>query len=780
MNVRTETSTQRKCMTRLAAVSFLVILTESSAALAQSKLGFWQEDEQGLPSYEYTGALPYAANDREGQPVLLPKDPFFLLGNYRLTLFTHVSGVYQLMTGERIWARMNQAARTYGENGATLVIDRNGRQENVELVGLQSIAADPTKSRRVFGTGYARYDYSPATDLRCSRILSVKPPSSLKGGAPAFVVTVRLSNLGKDPLKLTYTEWVLSNYTPVLDLLKSALGRPVTYRNRVSINTSRALIQSDITAVANDPVLFRSRDDASAWDGYPPSLYMHVPASEGIAPQFETASAGAGKDKLFTRVSVSLKPRETRDIDIVIGLSFEPGAEEIAAQCQSLAGSQRSADGALFRDEWRKKLPDLSQEQDPVLRREMLWNAHTLEAMATYSRYYDETFVPQGTNYDYDMDLIAAPRDHFQHTLALDYFDPELARSSLRYVLKKMTSQGELIYTDYGYGKTSNIAWNTSDQQIHMFLALSEYLRITGDTAFLLEETNFLPMEAKYKGTTLEKIERAFVYLRDEVSTGQHGLIRLMNSDWNDAVYLENPVMQHFFTAESHMNTAMALVIIPNLVDQLRRAAGKPGFPAAQQERIAKLTEGMTLYTAKLREAFYRDLGGRSFSKRLYLGNGESPHEELMQLEPQSFLLQMSDFPVERKIKLLAEIQRRLMANEALGPRQREQAFAGVFGAGVRENGGFWYTLAGELVIGVGGFDKPAAWELLKQMSFHNYAQYFPSYWIGQWTAPDTLNSSLSGRHEGLPTPDSVWTPFAAWCAHPHAWPLYCYYRLRE
>lgn len=765
---------------RFVTISVMALLAESAMAFGQSTVGVWHEDEQGLPSYEYTGRLPYSAKDKKGQPVLLPNDPFFLLGSYRLTLFTHVSGIYQLMTGERVWARMNASGRTYGENGATLTIDRDGRQEKVDLVGLDSIAADPARCRRVFGTGYARYDYTPAPDLRCSRILSIKPASNPRNGVPAFVVTVRLSNLGKEPITLNYSEWVLANYAPVPDSTKAFQGRMVTYRNNVHIDAARSLIRSEIAAVSKDPTLFGSRDQASAWDGYPPSLYMHVPASGGISPQLEAVPSAPGKDRLSTRVSLRLDPGKTKDFDIVIGISFEAGVEDIAAQCQSLAGSRRSPDGALFREEWRRKLPDLSQEADPVLRREMLWNAYTLEAMATYSRFYDETFVPQGMTYDYDMDLTAAPRDHLQHTLALDYFDPELARSSLRYVLKKMTSQGELKYTDYAYGKTSNSAWNTSDQQLYLFLALGEYLRITGDSDFLLTETNFLPMEAKYKGTTIEKIERAFDYLRDEVSVGPHGLIRLMNSDWNDAVFLETPVMQHFFTAESHMNTTMALVIIPNLVAQLRKAALKPGFPAAQRARIEALIEGMTLYDTRLREAFYRDLGDRTYSRRMYLGGGVSPHDEVMQLEPQSFLMQMSDFPVERKTRLWAEIQRRLMNNEALGPRQREKAVAGVFGLGIRENGGFWYALAGPLVLGVASFDKPAAEGLLRQMTFDNFTRHFPDYWIGQWTGPDTLNSSLAGEYEGLPTPDRTWTPFAAFCAHVHAWPLYDYYRLKE
>ena len=230
---------------------------------------------------------------------------------------------------------------------------------------------------------------------------------------------------------------------------------------------------------------------------------MHVPAGQGVTPLFEITD----EDRLTTRFDLTLQPGETKDIDIVVGLSLEPSAEDedIVAQCRSLAGSRRSPTGALFHDGWRAKIPGFSDEQDVILRREMQWNAYTLEAMATYSRYYDETFAPQGMTYDYQLGLIAAPRDHFQHTLPLDYFDPALARSSLRYVLKKMTAQGELKYIDFGYGRTSNSAMNTSDQQIHMFLALAEYLRITNDTNFLLEETNFLPLEANLKGTTIER-----------------------------------------------------------------------------------------------------------------------------------------------------------------------------------------------------------------------------------------------------------------------------------
>ena len=92
--------------------------------------------------------------------------------------------------------------------------------------------------------------------------------------------------------------------------------------------------------------------------------------------------------------------------------------------------------------------------------------------------------------------------------------------------------------------------------------------------------------------------------------------------------------------------------------------------------------------------------------------------------------------------------------------------------AGSRENGGFWYALNGPLILGVATFDRQAAGELLKKMTFANYARRFPEYWTGQWAASDSLDSSLLPS-EGL---SGNWI----YCAHAHAWPLYCYLRLKE
>ena len=119
------------------------------------------------------------------------------------------------------------------------------------------------------------------------------------------------------------------------------------------------------------------------------------------------------------------------------------------------------------------------------------------------------------------------------------------------------------------------------------------------------------------------------------------------------------------------------------------------------------------------------------------------------------------------------ELQNRLLANEALGPRQIEKPTprSGT-PQGSRENGGFWYALNGPVVLGVATFDPAAARDLLRRMTFSNFAAHFPDYWTGRWSASDSLDSSLlptTGLSTGIP-----------WCAHAHAWPLYCYLRLNE
>ena len=72
-------------------------------------IGSWTCDRYGLPVFSYEGKLPFTATMKNGAPASSPEDPYFLLGNCQLTLFAHVSGTYDLITGQRAYGRMNTA-----------------------------------------------------------------------------------------------------------------------------------------------------------------------------------------------------------------------------------------------------------------------------------------------------------------------------------------------------------------------------------------------------------------------------------------------------------------------------------------------------------------------------------------------------------------------------------------------------------------------------------------------------------------------------------------------
>ncbi|MFC1468076.1 GH36-type glycosyl hydrolase domain-containing protein [Verrucomicrobiota bacterium] len=78
------------------------------------------------------------------------------------------------------------------------------------------------------------------------------------------------------------------------------------------------------------------------------------------------------------------------------------------------------------------------------------------------------------------------------------------------------------------------------DDQVWIVLAVSAYLKETGDYDFLNEQVTYyskeLPLEQREKGTVLDHLKRALEFTKN--STGQHGLPLLGFADWNDTVNL--------------------------------------------------------------------------------------------------------------------------------------------------------------------------------------------------------------------------------------------------
>jgi len=741
-----------------------------------SHIGHWGDDEVGLPCFHYTGTLPAVGLKPDGQKAKIPEDPWFLLGNYQMTLFTHVSGRYELITGQRAWGRMNQGKEVNtGENASVVkVLDNEGAvQETIRLVGIGSEAADVKVCQRTFGCGFAQYIYT-LPNLRIERTLSVAPSCAIDGGVPVFLLDVRIRNTGKEVLKLKYEESVLAHYVPVQ--FQRQNDCPLNYRNEYVADRKSRVVKADVKANAADPLLIPSPQSMSMYDAYPPSLFIKL-VSEG--------DVSYGSDgKLEALSSITLKKNEEKVVTMAIGFTFDKEIAAIDTMVQELVAAQgcaKASEGA-FSTQWLKVLPSFKQEKDEALRREMRWHAYNLEAMATYSSFYKETKIPQGTIYDYYWGQHASARDNFQHALPLIYYNPSLAKSVLRYMAKRTTSWGEIRLVEYGNGYAENMVYNTSDQQLFFFMLLSEYLRVTEDYAFLDEAIEFFPYGNGGSGTMLDCVKQCFFYLKNNVGVGAHGLVRLLNSDWNDNVFVakQAPYNTVINSGESHMNTTMAISILGNLIPLLE-AYGEGSSDENRKVMVDNIVTSMRLYRTAVYDAFMADLGDRTYSRWMYF-NGEPIGSQNMFLEPQSYMLQIQELPVERKKALYEEMQKRVYANEKLGARQQQDPEFSAPGLenGSRENGGFWYSLNGPAIVGISTFDKDEAWRLFRQMTFDNYAKQFPQYWTSYWSASDNIESSLMAEEEGLPDQSFDYAVIPVYCAHPHAWILYCYYRLNE
>ncbi|HVG16766.1 MAG TPA: hypothetical protein VM935_17470, partial [Chitinophagaceae bacterium] len=547
------------------ALSLLLMVAMQSAS---AQIGHWAFSSKGLPLYEYEGALPFKAVDKEGKDALQPEDPYFLIGNYRLALFTHASGIYQLITAERAWARLNASPErpNYGWNEASVVFKNNKVNLKTVLTGVRSIAANKSLVKKEFGVGFARYFYTLNNDVACTRIISAKPSMKIHTGNPSFVVTVVLKNKGKKAQDLSYSERMLVNYVLNSTQYTKPQKRPLAHEVAININDEKETGIANISARANTFLVLPRKEERFVYDVAPPSVFMYT----GNSGEKRSVEIQSSKDTLTAQIDLSLKPGETKSFHIVIGIADGENFIDVQKQVKDLfygADLKNPAEG-LFAEQWKKRLPDLSDEKNIILRREMLWNAHMVEASAKYSDYYKETFIPQGSVYSYYYGDNISNRDHLQAALPACYTNPELAKSAIRYVIKHSERDGEIKRGNYsGYGYTPPSLYKESDPQLYFFNTISEYLRITGDYDFLNEAVDYYPVEEGKKDPVITMLKKYFIYLRDEVGTGPNGLVRILNSDWSDSFFHNYSPNKYSGSAESHLNSAMVLAVFPKLID---------------------------------------------------------------------------------------------------------------------------------------------------------------------------------------------------------------------
>ena len=715
----------------------------------------YQWDSAGLPVYRYLGRYPVQSLDKTGSDAALPPDPCFILGNHRLTAFAHVSGQIEILSGERGWMRLNHEPVNGCSNRSTLTVHQGNHAASIVLAGEEPFE----QADESFGAGYARYQKS-ACGVRVTRQISAAPSLSVKEGLPCLSFQITVENTNQEPVQLAFTEEFLIQGC-MLSFQGDQFGDNPLVRYENTMKSDGHLAQAQLHCRFLKTMKAAENEKGRyPYDCFPPLFFLQAQKNANAC-----AEKSSGKDVLSASAEMTLNPGEKQEIVFLVGLSYD--GEKGIAECASGMKAFENISEA-----WKRVLPDFSQQQNETLRWEMLWNAYVLECMATYHRYFDETFIPQGSVYAYRLGQNTSQRDHLQHLLPEIRLNPALAKSCLRFVMKHMSEDGRIIRQDVGYGYEDQDVYWESDLQLYLFMAVGEYLHGTGDLDFLKEEIAFYSVENGRTHTVADALLRAFVYLRDVVRCGRHGLVMMRNSDWSDSFFHPYSPNVYAQVAESHMNTAMALAVLPRFIEEMEKAKN-PDWTDWLLE--------MRAWREKLYQDFMADLGERDYAPRCYIGFDDDPAlrfgEDRLCIEAQIWMLLMSDYPLERKKKLLALLWDKLIAPEKLGARTREKPLWPENG-GRGEDGGMWFAHQGVLLMALSRFDRETGKRLLNRLTFRHFAESYPDYWVGQWTAPDSLESTLSDR-EGL---YAAWVdhPFVPFCAHPHAWKLMGYLALYE
>jgi len=706
---------------------------------------FHRDSKSGLPEYHYTGPCPVPMN----QEIACPNVPFFLLGNHRLTLFPQVDGQLRWLIGERSWMELCRPIESlHGE----LLVDG----KSFSLTGLNSLCSAAEKR---FGVGYAEWE-SELSGLRLERSIHVSPPRGCGEADPAFLLRCRISNTGQSATSVRYVELLEVDPCMVGHRGQTKSQRKVHYLPQVESLPSG--LNVTYAASVNDAHFIRARDQAAPIDGYPPNLFVRCNSSGEVLVVLENGA-------LEVASKLEIAPGLSVQVDIAIGAAYPSDDVDSIAERLLLQAEEESRP---FLPGWREVIPGFERERDPQLQLELQWHQYTLEAMATRHEFSGETYIPQGTAYDYGLGTNAAPRDHLQHLLGVLHTNPHLAKSSLRFVMNKMQLNGEIMYTEIDAGHLTNMMWHTSDQSLYLFRAVACYLEHTRDRGFLLEECPYAPYGSGLSGSVLEHLEKAFSFLRDEVGLGLAGLPKILNSDWNDAIFYDRPIREHFFIASSHSNAGMAVVALQAFVkvmDQLDGWHGKVSW-----------RESMNSYVRSVEGSWIEDLGDRDFSRRAYLGGGQTLGEDVVYFEPQPWLLQTDKLSAEHKLRVIHLIDRALGEPTGHPYRQLAQALPhdSVFMPGEGENAACWYALSGEWIAALAAVDAGLARKHWERLSMRDYAAAFPDQWIGQWSGPDTLNSSLSAHPGWVNRKFSDLAAFPVFCAHLHAWASYTWHQI--
>jgi hypothetical protein len=476
----------------------------------------------------------------------------------------------------------------------------------------------------------------------------------------------------------------------------------------------------------------------------------------------------------------SLQPGESRTLTFLYG--YEASGFDLyslIAKYRPSASSARLSSLRESSEQWKRHGLRFTTPEEPWVEREVTWNHYYLRSGFTYDDFFHQHIVSQASIYQYVMGFQGAARDPLQHAWPFLFSDPELVKEVLRYTLSEVRPDGSIPYGIVGHGMPMpTTSDHSSDMPMWLLWAVSEYVLATRDVRFLGSEVPTFYGESAGRDSVRNLLARCYRHLTDDVKTGEHGLMRMLQDDWNDALVnawtTQAEAKEVVEKGESVLNSAMAAYVFEHYAGMLTWAGADHG-----------LTSPIRQKAEDHRNAVRAQWTGDWF-RRAWLGPAQGwLGEKCMWIEPQPWAILGGVTNQEQTRTLIRNIDQKLRQVSPIGAIQLsagpDQVQRGAWHSepGTQVNGGVWPSLNQTLIWALARTDGSMAWDEWKKNSFARHAEVYPEIWYGTWSGPDVLNSALS-KHPGATTGGIPfgWTDFPVLNMHTHACPLFALSKL--
>jgi len=713
-------------------------------SFGNSAYGAWINDELGLPAFRYQGCSPGCTSE--------PGDVFHQLGNGFVTAIAHAGGYVELFSAKSFYRFANRYDETTQSFAGGFGWVRDGDETWSTLYADRPPGAS---YERTFGMGYVKKTVEHG-GLRVEQAVYAPP-----GSDEVLLERLVFTNLSDRPKSIRYFDywdvawWLVRHRDPVVS---TSTFDPALVRT--SFDASRDTLKAVSLAEAGDPGIPSLTDDPSPKTSFVTLLDAEPSGWESVQSAFfgrggralpdgvAQGALGNGLDDsgtlpsqdalLVLQADLTLAPGAQREWNVLYGIA--PRGEEDEVIDRFRRGAPNRLD-ELARS-WSARIPRVRLPEQQWIDREMAWSAYYLLSGMLREDFFDTRVINQGSLYLYDWGANAGPRAALRHVLPVIYLEPEAAREVLVYYLRAMRPTGELSYATAGHGGWQPFGFEPSDSGLWLLWAAAEYVFATRDFAFLDERHDFYCDAGRGRcgsATAFEMLARAFDDQVSRVGTGPHGLIRLLDSDWDDFLTSFSPEVDAARTeelGESTMNTAIALVAYPMFA------------ALAERHGNAELTRGIRDARDGLAAAFRAQWRGDLFNRAYVYTRDGAPIEvggdNLWLASNGLALLGDADtLDADQAERLIARMRRDLLEPSPLGLASQ--------GAPIRPGvgvAGFWYSLAGPALEGLVKQQRvpgarALAWDAFRRQTLAQHAETYPEIWYGIWSGPDMYFTPL-------------------------------------